>query len=116
MMFQLNLKAAVFGAVILAASSAQADAISVDFGSFTAGALPGNSSFYDGGKWSVPNNARTYGTVKDGIGLSGGAWAIIGAAVTIVIAGAIAAPMYLARRKSVTIGQINAESLLPARE
>ena len=53
---------------------------------------------------------------SDGNDLSGGAWAIIGAAVTIVIAGAIAAPMYLARRKSVAIGQINAESLLPARE
>ena len=74
MMFQLNLKAAVFGAVILAASSAQADAISVDFGSFTAGALPGGNNdtrTAGGGQWYVPNNAPTYGTVTDGIGLSG---------------------------------------------
>ena len=74
MMFQLNLKAAVFGAVILAASSARADWVSVDFESFDLGPLPGGN--YDtreagDGRWYVPNNASTYGTVKQPLVVNG---------------------------------------------
>ena len=74
---------ALSGAVALLASTgvAKADALSIDFTTMSLGQLPGGPdmrSAGNGNQWYVPDNAATFGEVRDGIGRGGSRGLVVG--------------------------------------
>ena len=77
-----NVLRLVLSAAALSVSGwAQAEAAFTDFASYTLGQLPGGADARTAGnhnQWWVPDNAATFGEVRDGIGLLGGRGLVIG--------------------------------------
>lgn len=81
-MFRHKFSAAVFGAALLAAGSASADAVIINFDSFSLGALPGGPidtrTAGNASKWWVPDNAATSGAVVANEGRGGSNALLVG--------------------------------------
>ena len=68
-------------ALLAATSAAQADAVSIDFTTMSLGQLPGGLDARSAGnanQWYVPDNAATYGEVRDGVGRWGSRGLVVG--------------------------------------
>ena len=68
-------------ALLAATGAAQADALSIDFTTMSLGQLPGGPdmrSAGNGNQWYVPDNAATFGDVRDGIGRGGSRGLVVG--------------------------------------
>lgn len=81
-MKQLKLFGTVCAVALLAVTgAARADAVIIDFTTFSLGQLPGGPdmrSAGNGNQWYVPDNAATFGEVRDGIGRGGSRGLVVG--------------------------------------